>query len=158
MSDVYGPISPHTRFCTWVKITVDLYARYRGFSILGREFIVYGGKAVRHKVTCTIDNKDMEGTFYPVAEEEWLRVVPEMVYSNSRSKFWFIPTEFASKFTRPRYNKAQTYQSFGLENEQWARQGGLKLFNKYTNVNDVIPGNARIKADGAYNAGLRDSD
>lgn len=155
MGDVLGPINPKSRFCNWVKIVSDPFERNRGFSILGREFIVYGGQAVKNKVTCTVDNKPMEGVFYPIAEEEWLRVVPEMINSPHQSDFWFIPVEFCQKFSRPRYNKPDEYTKFGLENEEWAQKGGLAVFDKYVNLDEVIPERMKKAADDVYNAGLR---
>jgi hypothetical protein len=155
MGDIYGSTNSHNRFCLWAKVAVDEFEKYRGFSILGREFVVYGGKAVKNTVICTVDNRKMEGIFYPVAEEEWLRVVPEMIYSNNRSKFWFLPVEFCLKFTRPKYNKPQSYAAYGLENEEWAKKGGLQVFDKYTNVDDVIPDRAITAANNMYNAGYR---
>ncbi len=151
---VYGKLNPKSRFCLWIKIVTDPFVRYRGFSLLSREFIVFNSKPVKHTVMCTIDRKKMSGIFYPVAEEEWLRVVPEMHNSPHRSRYWFVPIEFCLKFIRPIYNRPSSYKSYGLENESWYKPK-VSTFGKYYDMNKEIPRGARIAAENAHRAGLR---
>jgi hypothetical protein len=86
----------------WIKIDRDPHAKFRGFSILGRELRVTGYEPVTGEME-DMTGKKMHGRFWVVEASEIYRTMPEMKRFPIRHEAWFIPFEFCESFVRPYY-------------------------------------------------------
>lgn len=93
----------NTHFVTWVRIAADPHARWRGFSILDREFRALGYNPVEKEMVA-LDGKKQVGMFWLVHEREFYRVCPEMLkIQHPQNEVWVLPVEFCQPFVRPNY-------------------------------------------------------
>ena len=88
------------RYVLWVQIIVDPHTQLRGFSLVGREFMVEGKRPVEATMYGILDKQQMDGKYYPIAEREFMRVCPELK-NHSVGRAWLLPVEFCKPFMRP---------------------------------------------------------
>lgn len=84
---------------------VELHADLRGYPLVGREFFLKEPVPRKTQVT-TLDGTTVDGEYYVVALNEYLRVVPEARNERFGSDEVFIPTFVARRAFRPGYHKA----------------------------------------------------
>lgn len=86
-----------------IVIVEDMQAHLRGYSLIGREFVLKE-PVPREDVAITLDNAKVKDRYWVIAKTEYLRVVPEA--KDFDSDEIYIPL-FAAKFSfRPRYIKS----------------------------------------------------
>lgn len=88
-----------------IIIAVEIQEEYRGYPLQGREFLLKYPTPV-HTQVITLDGKEVEGEYWVVSIEEYLRVVPEARDSRFGSDDVFIPTFVAKLSFRPEYIKS----------------------------------------------------
>ena len=96
------PATNLARLVNTVVIDVDPQCEIRGYSLVGREFVLKEPNPrfdeCRHS-----DGVILKETFYVVAVEEFLRVVPEASRSDHPGREVYIPVYVARRSFRPRY-------------------------------------------------------
>ena len=103
-----------THLATWIKISADPHAKFRGFSIINRELKVLGYDPVED-VMVDLRGETMRGRFWVVEAKEVYRVIPEMKRFTIETKPWFFPVEFCSAFFRPIYYQDKKVIDIKLE-------------------------------------------
>jgi len=89
-----------TRMTLWIQVHSDPHHAMRGFSIQGRELRVLGYEAVQEEME-DLRGEKMRGKFWPVAEGEVFRAIPELKRFGAKGKPWLFPIEFCDVFVRP---------------------------------------------------------
>lgn len=82
-----------------IIITQELHARERGYSLVGREFVIKD-KTPREDEAIHLDGKRVKDHYWVVSKEEYLRVVPEA--GNVDVEEVYIPTFVARVSFRPK--------------------------------------------------------
>lgn len=89
-----------THFVVWINVRVDPHDKFRGFSILNKEFRVEGYSPIVDEMK-DLSGQTMKGRFWVVKANEVYRVVPELKRFDDNGKAWFFPVEFCEAFVRP---------------------------------------------------------
>jgi len=89
-------------FIPTIIITEELHTEFRGYYLIGREFILKE-PFPREDYAITLDGNKVLDKYWVVSKEEFMRVVPEANDWNSDEIY--IPTFVAKPSFRPRYIK-----------------------------------------------------
>lgn len=93
----------HSSLIPTIVIIEDMQAHLRGYSLLGREFVLKE-PVPREDIAITLDGLQIKDKFWVVSKPEYLRVVPEAVDFDGDEML--LPL-FVARFTfRPNYIKS----------------------------------------------------
>ena len=93
-----------TPYIQTIIIVADPHDIMRGYSLLGREFILKE-PTPRHDEAITLEGYRYLDNYWVVSKEEYMRVVPEATYEDFDSDEMYIPVYVARPSFRPRYVK-----------------------------------------------------
>jgi len=88
-------------FISTIIIIVELHEDIRGYSLLGREFILKEPQP-RDDVAITLEGARIKDKYWVISKAEYMRVVPE-ANRDFDSNEVYIPLFVAKKSFRPRY-------------------------------------------------------
>jgi hypothetical protein len=98
-------------FIPTVIIIRELHAEIRGYSLLGREFVLKEPLARKEKAI-TLDGEEVIDDFWIVTKEEYIHVCPEAQYQKLEGDIVLIPTFIAQPSFRPSYVKQTKLKGF----------------------------------------------
>ena len=104
----------------WVRVLADPSESVRGFSLEGLEFRAKFVEAVEDEMHGTLpgDSHVQPGKFWVIAEEELMRICPQM-QAFAQGKDWFFPVEFCHELVRPEgVEPTQTRDATPAEQEE----------------------------------------
>lgn len=92
------------RLVDTIIIKHDSSSHMRGYSLVGREFVLKEVFPVRRKAK-TLDGAEIEDQFYVIDLPQYLKVVPEANNSRFDNNEVLIPVFAAMRSFRPEYHK-----------------------------------------------------